>query len=1303
MKSPTPRSPGRIIQGCRMNVVTIAIDDLFAYAQFRDSFGVSIETPNLDKLMAQSVNFENAYASIAICAPSRAATLSGKTAFETGVHDNFTSFFEVFDVQQTWPALIRDNGYFATAAGKVFHSRGVNPVEQQAYSEALPQIKSTLTGERVVSDSGKKWAYTGPDEDFSDYDVAQFGIEFLDRAPDDKPFLLNLGFDHPHTPYFNPKRFLETYPVDQIKIPTEWVQGDLSDVPAFAQQFLSQPRGQEPYSNLNEWKAIVQGYLASITHMDSEVGRFLDALAASEHSDDTAILLYSDHGYQLGSKDHPVKFTLWEESAKAPLMIYHPDAEGGKTVSTPVSLMDIMPTLLELTGASEPDGLNGSSLMSFLTGDGEEYTGKPPLTSMYGSFAIRSGDYRYIRYQDGSEELYNVVADPGQIINLAQNPDQATLLAALQTELLTAARDAGAVIDPLAEALTGTDGADHGVASPQNKTIALGNGDDLYFVFENGTEIVEAADGGHDSVYYTGTEAFRMPDHVERVYATQSNSTTDLNIIYANDGDNELHTGYFKSEFYGGGGNDRFFGGGWVEHTFYGGSGNDNLIGARFADQLYGGEGEDRIFGYNKPDQIFGGAGDDDLRGGNDNDFVHGGVGDDSVLGENGADILYGGDGGDALYGGANDDRLIGGAGDDVLYAGLGNDSLGGDTGNDTLISSAGDDYLDGGAGIDLIQIGRNAGHSVIKLGSADAERIEMTDSAFGDFSVYLVGDRLHLWLSDTRSFLLEHARGRNDVLAFSDGERDLTSIVASAEVRQTLQEGYGDQSVTGTGHGDYFLGLYGDDFFNGKGGDDRLFGGWGNDTLNGSAGEDQLFGGRGDDLLQGANDADIFDGGVGSDTLIGGKGSDTYRYRLGDGNDLIDDRGFGDSDKLVVQGVAATEVKTKIEGSDLLIEMPDGAVIRILQHSSDRGRIEELVFDGTPVAPGPGTILKGTDSSDQLIGTSANETLIDGGGVDNLYGKGGADIFRMSKDGDVDSIKDFEIGGDVIDVSAWGVSSFSDLNIVTHETGKSIISFGKEVLSVNDGNWTLPATAFTVDDFIFSATPGQIQGTDSNDKLVGTEEDEALVDGAGKDNLFGRGGADVFKMDADGEADSIKDFQVGQDKIDISAWGVTSHASLDITTHSTGKSIVRFGAETLSVNNGNWTLPATSLTADQFIFASGPARITGTAGNDRLIGSNGAETLYDDLGNDNLYGRGGADVFEFAADGATDSIKDFESGVDRIDISAWGVQNFAQLDISTHKTGKAIIRYEDETLSVNNLTWTLPASALSDDDFIFT
>ena len=233
------------------NIVFIAIDDLFAYDQFRDSFGVTIQTPNLDRLMAASVNFENAYASVAICAPSRAATMTGKTAFETGVHNNFTGLFDVVHPSETWPAMVREAGYYAASSGKVFHSKGGAFEIQQIYSEEVTVTKTTLDlDQRTVTDGGRNWAYTGPDEDFNDYDVAQFGIDFLGRAPADQPFLLTLGFDHPHTAYFGPERFFELYPVDEIQVPDAWVNGDLSDVPTFAQQFVSQPRGGEPFADL---------------------------------------------------------------------------------------------------------------------------------------------------------------------------------------------------------------------------------------------------------------------------------------------------------------------------------------------------------------------------------------------------------------------------------------------------------------------------------------------------------------------------------------------------------------------------------------------------------------------------------------------------------------------------------------------------------------------------------------------------------------------------------------------------------------------------------------------------------------------------------------------------------------------------------------------------------------------------------------------------------------------------------------------------------------------------------------------
>ena len=160
-------------------------------------------------------------------------------------------------------------------------------------------------------------------------------------------------------------------------------------------------------------------------------------------------------------------------------------------------------------------------------------------------------------------------------------------------------------------------------------------------------------------------------------------------------------------------------------------------------------------------------------------------------------------------------------------------------------------------------------------------------------------------------------------------------------------------------------------------------------------------------------------------------------------------------------------------------------------------------------------------------------------------------------------------------------------MGLSDHRTGKVILRYEGEVLSINDGRWTLASGELNAKHFIFAtATGANIDGTDGSDRLIGTSAGETILDGAGKDNLFGKGGADIFVLVADGEADGIKDFQIGLDQIDLSAWGATSFDDLKLTTHKTGKTLLSYGNERLSINDGNWTLPAESFSADDFIFA---------------------------------------------------------------------------------------------------------------------
>ncbi|MEM9369501.1 MAG: hypothetical protein AAGD07_26325, partial [Planctomycetota bacterium] len=226
------------------------------------------------------------------------------------------------------------------------------------------------------------------------------------------------------------------------------------------------------------------------------------------------------------------------------------------------------------------------------------------------------------------------------------------------------------------------------------------------------------------------------------------------------------------------------------------------------------------------------------------------------------------------------------------------------------------------------------------------------------------------------------------------------------------------------------------------------------------------------------------------------------------------------------------------------------------------------------------------------LVGDEGDNSLTDGPGKDNMFGGRGADVFVLISDRQGDHIKDFELGVDRIDISAWGVSSFAALEVVEHRSGKLFITGAGEFLALRSATGPLAKDDLSADSFIFSDAPQSappvllIQGTDGRDKLFGNRFDERLVDGAGIDNLFGRGGADTFVLVADDDADSIKDFEAGVDEIDIAAWGVSGFAELSLEQRSQGKVIVRFGDETLAIQDQGNAFSIDMLTADSFILS---------------------------------------------------------------------------------------------------------------------
>jgi arylsulfatase A-like enzyme len=261
------------------------------------------------------------------------------------------------------------------------------------------------------------------EELFADEKVVDWAVGEL-AMNHDRPLFQAVGIFRPHIPWFVPKQYFDMYPLDEIRLPAErpdWREG----LPEAGRQMgQARRRWHEWIAANDEWKKAVQGYLASISFADAQLGRLLDGLDRSPHKDNTIIVLWTDHGFQLGERETWEKFTLWEESTRVPLLIAAPGVTTpGTRCSRPVSLLDVYPTLVELAGLEPVEGqLEGTSLVPWLR-DPSAPKEQPAITTCQGdNHAVRTDRWRYIRYEDGGEELYDHESDPGEFTNLAGRP-----------------------------------------------------------------------------------------------------------------------------------------------------------------------------------------------------------------------------------------------------------------------------------------------------------------------------------------------------------------------------------------------------------------------------------------------------------------------------------------------------------------------------------------------------------------------------------------------------------------------------------------------------------------------------------------------------------------------------------------------------------------------------------------------------------------------------------------------------------------------------------------------------------------
>lgn len=423
----------------RPNVLLIAVDDMNDWIGCLRGYP-GVRTPNLDRLAQRGVLFSNAHCASPLCNPSRTALLTGMRPSTTGIYGNEQFWRPALPDVVTLPMHFKRNGYYVAGAGKVFHhTSGFNPPDQwnefklQVFDDPWwrrpewypwnqkvpPPPGHPFNGLKDFQGEFDWGVLPKPEAEYGDQKAVDFGLEFLGRRHE-QPFFLAIGLWHPHIPMFSPQRFWDMYP--DPKVP-EVRADDLDDVPPTGRQFAA-VRREEHDRILREgkWKEAVRAYLAAISFADAMIGRLLDGLERSPHGTNTVIVFFSDNGWHLGEKQHWHKSTLWQRATHVPMIVAAPAArDAGRARTQPVNLLDIYPTLVELCGLPQNPKLEGESLAPLLR---DPTAKRNPTVSTYqpGNHAVCDERWRYIRYRDGSEELYDREADPNEFRNLAADP-----------------------------------------------------------------------------------------------------------------------------------------------------------------------------------------------------------------------------------------------------------------------------------------------------------------------------------------------------------------------------------------------------------------------------------------------------------------------------------------------------------------------------------------------------------------------------------------------------------------------------------------------------------------------------------------------------------------------------------------------------------------------------------------------------------------------------------------------------------------------------------------------------------------
>ena len=435
------------------NVLFISVDDLNDWVGCMGGHPQSL-TPNIDRLAASGCLFTNAHCPAPACNPSRSAIMTGVSPHVSGIYDNRQNMRELLPDADLIPKYFSDHGYESLGSGKIMHYF----IDAQSWDQYYPPKETENPFPRTLYPKKRpvslpragSWQYIeadwGPldvtDEAFGgDWLVSKWVGEQL-RKKHDKPFFLACGIYRPHEPWFVPKKYFDMFPLDSIQLPVGYKKNDLDDLPAEAQRRAKNRYFPHIQAN-DQWKQGVQGYLASIAFADAMIGRVLDSLENGPNKDNTIVVLWSDHGWHLGEKQHWQKYTPWRVCTRVPLIVKVPPAVtslqkgtiAGSVCDKPVNLLSLYPTLTELAELPAKESNKDPSLLPLLKDPDAVW---PHVSITYldrpKNYGLSDQRYRYIEYSNGERELYDLDSDPHEWNNLAEQPEFAAQIAELRSK-----------------------------------------------------------------------------------------------------------------------------------------------------------------------------------------------------------------------------------------------------------------------------------------------------------------------------------------------------------------------------------------------------------------------------------------------------------------------------------------------------------------------------------------------------------------------------------------------------------------------------------------------------------------------------------------------------------------------------------------------------------------------------------------------------------------------------------------------------------------------------------------------------